>query len=112
MHEAIPHLRILDDTPLSDSGRQLEDTPPPSDGPTHALRSESSLFRLSEAGMGEDVQVVMEGIKKGRRRGEREGEGSSTADLSPHLSSTRPKTAPIHGRIMEVVNGSYQRYCV
>ena len=101
VQEAIPHLRILDDTPLSDSGathRQSEEAPPTSGSPTHPLKSESSLFRLSEAGMGEDVQVVMEGLRKGGRRGE--GEGSPLASCP---SSARPKTAPIHGTLMEVV---------
>ena len=102
VREAIPHLRILDDTPLTSSGgihRQSKEAPPTSGDPTHSLKSESSLFRLSEVGMGEDAQVVMEGLRKGWGRGE--GEGSP---LAPRPSSARPKTAPIQGKLVETAN--------
>ena len=69
VYEAIPRLKTLDDLPLSEDH-------------THNLRSESSLFKLSEAGMEQDWRMVRQSIKDGV--GE---EGTQTG-------SNRPKTAP------------------
>ena len=77
IHDMVPNIKVLDDTALQreEGGKAREGDSERVNG--EGLNSHSSLFALSEAGLGKDWHILQQSIKQGGQHVDHAGESLS-----------------------------------